>query len=177
MKRPGFSVARVDVPTDVIELPDREDDDEDLRGDLEDLRGKLETLRRAHRILHLENENLRDELVEYHVDLRRRRIDDMIAGRDPGTLPGKEGEIMPPKAIATIDIRILDLEQAKELFAAAEEGLVNRDQTIAELRETLRNLDRWLKTGPQFCPICRATFRGCDDHADECPLAGIDNQT
>ena len=57
--------------------------------------------------------------------------------------------------------------------AAFPELAAEADSAIETLRETLRNLDRWIRTGPEYCPICRAQFSRLETHADNCPLANL----
>lgn len=67
---------------------------------------------------------------------------------------------------ATIEIRILDIAEAKDLFAAAEKELTSCHETLVEL-------DEWLRSDPEYCPLCGASFKGCDDHEPDCNLANL----
>lgn len=47
------------------------------------------------------------------------------------------------------------------------------ERELDDAKNILRNLDRWIRTAPEYCPICAAQFWKAEDHTDECPLAGL----
>ncbi len=137
MNRPGFTVRRVDVAEDVIELPENIEADPELAellDLLDETAGELRKVREARDVLFEETRTLRDELVDTRVEIQNLR------------------------------------------FAAAFPELAETaaaDSELEPLRETLRNLDRWIQTGPEYCPICRAQFSRLETHADDCPFANL----
>ena len=42
---------------------------------------------------------------------------------------------------------------------------------LRRLRRTLRELNAWLKSDPEYCPICGTSFIGIAEHAKNCDLA------
>ncbi len=88
MTRPGFTIRRVDVPDDVIELPENSEADSELvelRELLDETAGELRKLREAREKLFAEFTVQRDELIGLRAELRRRVIDATIAGLGLGS--------------------------------------------------------------------------------------------
>ena len=83
MDRPGFTIRRVELDDDVIELESLPEDEAEfagLRDLLDETVAELRKVREAHLILFEETKSLREELAEARAELRRRDIDAAIAG-------------------------------------------------------------------------------------------------